>query len=667
MKKTTLFIASVLLCGSSFAQLFSDNFDSYTVGSYLGPQSTTWSTWSGTEGNAEDATITNNNANSAPHSIYLSSTAASGGPQDVVLKFGQVYNSGIFTLQSDFYINAGKNAYFNVQGSATIGQLWALNVNMDAGQVSIDDGNTPNLAVGSYTDATWFTLKIEANLTLHVWKAYINGALIGTWINGVNTMASVDFFPVQNSQYFVDNVSFDHQTYTLPNLNGMIANVNMGGEIAGQNVVPKVQVINAGATAITSFDVNLAYNSQNYPFSVTGVNIASIGTYTVNMPANVLVPGNQTYTATISNINGGNDDIAGDNTLSGQINPVVPAPGKMVVGEEATGTWCQWCPRGAVFMDLFQTKYDQYWAGIAVHNGDPMTNTDYDTGMGGLISGYPSAVVDRSPDVDPSGMSQDFFTRLQTAPVATIVNGATWDAATRVLNVSVTSNFALAANGNYKAACVLTEDEVTGTGNGWSQSNAYAGGNNGAMGGYETLSNPVPASTMVYDHVARAIAPSFTGMPNSFPTTVIAGDSYTTNMSFTLPASWDETKIKIIGMIIDPTGKIDNAGRATIAEAVTNGYVAGISDTPTVCYWGEMSVYPNPASSAATVSLFIGKASNVTMKLVDFAGKVVSEKEYGSVQGNFEVNVNTSNVKAGVYFVELTADGQKTSKKLIIE
>ena len=434
-----------------------------------------------------------------------------------------------------------------------------------------------------------------------------------------------------------------------------------------QNVTPKVNVLNAGATPITSFNANLSYNGQNYPFSVTGVNIASIGTYTVNMPANILVPGNQTYTATISNINGGNDDIAGDNTLSGQINPVVPAAGKMVVGEEGTGTWCQWCPRGAVFMDLFQTKYDQYWAGIAVHNGDPMTVADYDAGIGGLISGYPSALVDRSPDVDPSGMSQDFFTRLQTAPVATIVNGATWDAATRVLNVSVTSNFVLAANGNYKAACVLTEDEVTGTGNGWSQSNAYAGGNNGAMGGFETLSNPVPASTMVYDHVARAIAPSFTGMPNSFPATVTAGDSYTTNMSFTLPASWDETKIKIIGMIIDPTGKIDNAGRATIAEAVTNGYVAGISDKPSVCYWGGMSVYPNPASSAATVSLYIGKASNVTMKLVDFAGKIVSEKEYGSVQGNFEVNVNTSNLKAGVYFVELTADGQKTSKKLIIE
>ena len=667
MKKTTLFIASVFLCSQAFAQLFSDNFDSYAAGSYLGPQSTTWSTWSGAEGGAEDVTITNNNANSAPNSIYLASSAASGGPQDVVLKFGQTYNSGIFTLQSDFFINSGKNAYFNIQGSATIGQIWALNVNMDAGQVSIDDGNTPNLAVGSYTDATWFNLKIEANLTLHVWKAYINNVLIGTWMNGVNTVASADFFPVQNSQYFIDNVSFDHQTYTLPNLNAMISTVNMGGEIAGQNVTPSVTILNAGATAITSFNVNLNYNGVNYPTSVTGVNIASIGTYTVNLPANVLVAGNQTYTATISNINGGNDDIAVDNSLSGQIDPVVPAPGKMVVGEEATGTWCQWCPRGAVFMDLFQTKYDQYWAGIAVHNGDPMTNTDYDAGIGPLISGYPSAIVDRLPDVDPSGMSPDFFARLQTPPVATIVNGATWDAATRVLNVSVTSNFALAANGNYKAACVLTEDDVTGTGSGWNQSNAYAGGNNGVMGGFEALSNPVPAATMVYDHVARAIAPSFNGMANSYPSIVSAGDSYTMQVSFTLPADWDETKIHIIGMILDPSGKIDNAGRATIAEAVANGYVAGVSELPATDLTQVMTVYPNPASTAATVNLHIVQASSVSMKLIDFAGKVISEKAYGTVQGDYQINVNTSSFKAGVYFVEVTVNGQTTSKKLIIE
>jgi len=337
------------------------------------------------------------------------------------------------------------------------------------------------------------------------------------------------------------------------------------------------------------------------------------------------------------------------------------------VGEEATGTWCQWCPRGAVFMDLFETKYNQYWAGIAVHNGDPMTNTDYDAGMGGLISGYPSAVVDRLGDVDPSGMTPDFFTRLQTPPVATIVNGATWDASTRVLNVSVTSHFVLPANSNYKAACVLTEDEVTGTGTGWSQANAYAGGNNGVMGGFEALSNPVPAATMVYNHVARAIAPSFNGMTNCYPATVNAGDTYTMCVSFTLPADWDETKINIIGMILDPTGKIDNAGRASIAEAVANGYVAGLTEMSGTDLTQVMTVYPNPATTSATVNLHVAQATHVSLQLIDFTGKMVSEKSFEATQGEHQLNVQTSALKAGVYFVQLNMNGQTISKKLIVE
>ncbi len=336
MKIFTLFIASFCSFGISFGQLFSENFDSYALGSYLGPQSTSWSTWSGTEGGAEDVTITNNSANSAPHSIYFSSTAATGGPQDVILKFGQVYNSGIFTFESDFYVNSGKTAYFNFQATQTVGQTWALNVNLNAGNMYIDDGATSNLVVSTYPQAAWFSLKIEANLTLHIWKAYLDGILVGTWTNGINTLASTDFFPVSNSQFYVDDVMFNHVPYVLPTLNALVSNVALGGEIAGQTVTPVISIQNGGATTINSFDVSLSYNSILYNSSVSAQNIASIASYNVTMPSFQLVPGNQTYTVVISNINGGNDDVAEDNTHSNSINPVVPAPGKMVIGEEAT-------------------------------------------------------------------------------------------------------------------------------------------------------------------------------------------------------------------------------------------------------------------------------------------------------------------------------------------
>jgi hypothetical protein len=671
MKKTIFLGSALVISIFSFGQIFSDDFESYAPGSYIGPQSTSWTTWSGTEGGPEDAKATNNQASSGTNSIYFSSTSATGGPQDVVLDFGPVYNSGVFTFQSDFYVNSGKTGYFNFQASQTIGTTWALNVNFDSGDMYIDDAITSNLVVSTYPQAAWFTLKIEANLTLKVWKAYIDGSLVGTWINGVNALASTDFFPVSNSQFFVDDVSFDHQPYTLSNLNGMMAMANLGGELAGQSVSPKLTIVNAGTTAINSFDVNLNYGGTNYPQSVTGVNISSTSNYAVTLNALPLVAGNQVYTATVSNVNGGVDDVSTDDTLIGSINPVVPALGKMVVSEEGTGTWCQWCPRGAVFMDQFNSKYSQFWAGIAVHNGDPMTVTDYDAAFGALISGYPSALVDRGTDVDPSGMTPDFLTRIQIAPKAFITNGATWDAISRTLNVSVKADFQSAADNNYKLACVLTEDAVTGTGSGYNQSNSYAGGGNGVMGGFESLGNPVPAAQMVYDHVARAIAPSFNGYTNSFPATVNSGEQHTINFSFVLPTSWDENQIHIVGLLIDPQGRIDNAGKATINEAVANGFIEG-SNLGIVDYSkseldNAVRVFPNPATSYTNVSLNLKTSSEVELSIIDLSSKVLMQRNYGIINGDINLPINTNNISTGVYIVETSINGKKIQKMLIVE
>ena len=671
MKKPLLILIGTFVSTISFSQIFTDDFESYAPGSYVGPQSKSLTSWSGTEGGAEDAQVTNNQASSGTNSIYLSSTSANGGPQDVVLDFGPLYNSGVFTFQSDFYVNSEKTGYFNFQASQTIGQTWALNVNFDAGDMYIDDGVTSNLVVSTYPQATWFTLKIEANLTLKVWKAYIDGNLVGTWINGVNALASLDLFPIQNSQFYVDDVSFDHQPYTLSNLNGMMAMANLGGELAGQNVTPKLTVVNAGTTAINSFDVNLNYGGNNYSQSVTGVNIASTSNYAVTLNSLPLVAGNQVYTATVSNVNGITDDVSSDDTLVGSINPVVPATGKMVVSEEGTGTWCQWCPRGSVFMDQFNTKYSQFWAGIAVHNGDPMTVTDYDAAFGNLITGYPSALVDRGNDVDPSGMSPDFLTRVQIAPKAFITNGATWDATTRTLNVSVTADFQASANNNYKLACVLTEDGVTGTGSGYNQSNAYAGGNNGVMGGYESLGNPVPAAQMVYDHVARAIAPSFDGYANSFPVTVASGELHTINFSFVLPTTWDENEIHIVGLLIDPTGKIDNAAKATISEAVSNGFVggsnAGLFEANENQIDESVKIYPNPTNSLANIVLNLKSTSEVEVSIIDLSGKLLSQRNYGLLNGNINLPLSVNQYSSGVYIVKTTINGTIVQKRLIVE
>ena len=143
MKKSILFFMSMVASSAMYAQ-FSDDFESYTVGSYLGTSSADWTTWSGTEGGAEDVTITNNNASSGSQSIYFSSTSANGGPADVVLPFDQVYNSGNFSFEANFYVEAGKGAYFNLQGTLVVAQVWALDCYMlQDGTLKLSNQGTP--------------------------------------------------------------------------------------------------------------------------------------------------------------------------------------------------------------------------------------------------------------------------------------------------------------------------------------------------------------------------------------------------------------------------------------------------------------------------------------------------------------------------------------------
>ena len=144
MKKPILFLMSVVASSAMFAQSFTDDFESYAVGSYLGSSSADWTTWSGTEGGAEDVTINADNASSGSQSIYFSSTSANGGPQDVVLPFDQVYNSGNFSFEANFFVESGKGAYFNLQGTLVVAEIWAMDCYMlQDGTLKLSNQGTP--------------------------------------------------------------------------------------------------------------------------------------------------------------------------------------------------------------------------------------------------------------------------------------------------------------------------------------------------------------------------------------------------------------------------------------------------------------------------------------------------------------------------------------------
>ncbi|TNE52697.1 MAG: T9SS type A sorting domain-containing protein [Bacteroidetes bacterium] len=576
MRHITYIITGILIPGFISAQSFSDHFDSYTAGQKLAAQSQgEWTTWSEAPGGNEDADVSDVKAKSLPNSIYFSSTAQNGGPVDLVRNFG-VLNTGSFSMNMNLFVEAGKAAYFNLQQNETIGEVWALDVNFNDDGTLVVENNINNLIIAEYGQNSWFNFRIDINFNLNKWEVFINDISLGSFSNVRNQIASIDIYPMDAnapyaSGFYMDDFSYTITPYTLPNLNGALNGLSLSGaNLAGAKVTPEIVVRNLGKNSIKSFDASINYQGTtlNQSFQAT---LASGEQATFSFQDQLtLFAGELLIEAALSNVNGaGNDGDSDDDRTSLWVNPIIPAYGKVVVGEEGTGTWCSWCPRGAVYMDLMENRYHSEWAGIAVHNNDPMAVTIYDAGVGGLTSGYPSALVDRVADIDPSVLEGDFLERIVIPPAATLHNEAMWDAVNRKLTVKVTTNFLIDSDKTYKLACVLTEDSVTGTEAGYAQSNAYAGGNNGEMGGYENLPSKVPADMMVYDHVARAIAPSFAGSA-VYSTTINAGDTHDESFDFTLPQEWNEQKLHIIAIVFNEDGTINNAGKSTFTEALAS-------------------------------------------------------------------------------------------------
>ncbi|MEO5642683.1 MAG: Omp28-related outer membrane protein [Bacteroidia bacterium] len=686
MKKLYTLAAATMLCSALFAQAsFSDDFESYAAGAYLGPQPQ-WTTWSGASSTTEDTQVNNvmNNTPSGSKSVKYVSSVAAGGPQDCVLPFGGQYNTGTFVYQMSMFVETGKGAYFNFQGNTVVGSLFAMECHMNQlGDMYLNNTNG-TLAQTTFPLNQWFDLKFDINLNTNRWDLYINNVMVATFSNTVNQIAAIDIYPVNQtgyygnnlSSFYVDDVSYVHTPYTLPTLNAAVTAVGTINPatlapasftgIVGQSRAFATTVRNLGQNAITSFTVSYNYNSGTVNQNVTAVNIASLASYSLQFstPA-TLVAGSQLLSVTVSNVNGlgadgdPSDDIGTQNVTI----TVVPAPGKVVVGEEATGTWCQWCPRGAVFMDYMETTYAGYWAGIAVHNGDPMTVTAYDAAVGALITGYPSELVDRGTAIDPSQVESAFLTRVVVPAVATMVNGATYNSTTGQLDVSITYNFTGNATSGYKVACVITEDDVTGTGSTYSQSNAYANNAAGPMGGFETYGSPVSYNIMHYDHVARAISPSFAG-GTGFPATVTSGYSQTFNYTFTVPATWDINEMHIIGMLIEPGGMINNGSTTTIAEAITNGFVTG---TNTAYLPGfSVNMFPNPTVGDAQLEVKLSAPQNVVVTIMDVTGNIIASNNYGELNGNLILPISTTGFASGIYMVEVRTGESVSTTKLIV-
>lgn len=306
-------------------------------------------------------------------------------------------------------------------------------------------------------------------------------------------------------------------------------------------------------------------------------------------------------------------------------------------------------------MNYMDTTYPNEFIGIAVHNEDPMMLPEYDGGAG--FSGFPGMNVDRivlGADVSQSTMVTNLNSRKTlTTPVSLVATGSV-NGSNITINANATfrTNF---SNANYKLGVIITESNVTGTANGYKQTNYYAGGANGVMGGYETLPNPVPANQMVYNHVGRALLGGYSGQDGSVPTTITDGQTITYTFNYTVPATSNINNMHAIVILIDQNnGEIINAKSAELATlAVSQNNIAPSFD-----------IYPNPTSDFFNISNL--KSGDYTINIYDMSGRLIQTNKKEVIE-NQELTIAVKGISRGEYIVNIASENSSFSKQLLIK
>ncbi len=81
----------------------------------------------------------------------------------------------------------------------------------------------------------------------------------------------------------------------------------------------------------------------------------------------------------------------------------------------------------------------------------------------------------------------------------------------------------------------------------------------------------------------------------------------------------------------------------------------------------DLAVYPNPNNGVFSVSFRTASLiKHTVITVTDITGRVLSQEAFDNVNGNFKQEFDLSSHAHGVYFVEINADGQKQTSKIVI-
>jgi hypothetical protein len=92
----------------------------------------------------------------------------------------------------------------------------------------------------------------------------------------------------------------------------------------------------------------------------------------------------------------------------------------------------------------------------------------------------------------------------------------------------------------------------------------------------------------------------------------------------------------------------------------------GINETPMASNV-NVSIYPNPVSSQATISFELNEGSNVSYQVFDMTGRMVMNQNMGRLaEGEHTISINAENLSSGSYILRLSQGAKTNAVKFMV-
>lgn len=419
--------------------------------------------------------------------------------------------------------------------------------------------------------------------------------------------------------------------------------------ITPQTTAPTVSVRNYGSVA-QSFQVTMTISPGGYTNTASVTNLAAGQTSEVVFPGyNFSAEGTYTmksYSSLVSDMNSSNDTTT--NVLYVSNSP------RNAVLEFCTGTWCQWCPCGDDEARHLAVVYPNSVI-LAYHGAgtDPWKNFNGNGIIGSLgFTGYPSGLVDRRRGANNGwgSMFTDAEYRYSQSPVGTVkitTNSVNYNNATRELTVNMDAKALVNLTGQYKINFIIKENNLV-----WAQTgNSYCPGN----------------PTAVHDCVVRNMVNGANGENINTGGTWNANQVFPFTFTTTFDPAWIPGNCKYDIFVYK-----EGAGLNTseIQQGVSNSFtvvgVNPISNEVPDSYELAQN-YPNPFNPTTNIHFSVPKNGEVSLKIFDAVGQVVAVYFDGFLNaGNYNAEVDGSNLASGIYFYTLSSNDFTQTRKMVL-